>query len=247
MGNAQYRTDCIGKPTTIEESAGLKVATWNVERLKHKRELQQITDACKRISADIFVLTETDSALDLGCNSCWRSLPPHDETVTYQNTESRVALCSNYEFVRQHETFDGQTAICVELSTERGTLIVYGVVIGIYGNRHKSYMEDLPRISADIERLAAGGKRICVCGDFNCSFSDNYYYTKAGRAALEDMFSRNGLELLTRNLPECIDHIAISCGFVGASAVRVEEWNLDKTLSDHKGIVAELDFERAKR
>jgi endonuclease/exonuclease/phosphatase family metal-dependent hydrolase len=54
------------------------------------------------------------------------------------------------------------------------------------------------------------------------------------------MLAINGLELLTRKQPECIDHIAISRGFVGESAVRVEEWNYDKTLSDHKGIVAEL-------
>lgn len=219
----------------------MKIATWNVERLKHRRELPQITDACKRIAADIFVLTETDSTLDLGYKSCLKSLVPADSLVKYRDTESRVSLCTNYGFVRQHETFNGQTAICAELSTERGNLLVYGVVIGIYGNRHKNYMEDLPRISADIARLAADGKNICVCGDFNCSFSDNYYYTQAGRAALEDMISRNGLELLTRNQPECIDHIAVSRGFVGASAIRVEEWNCDKALSDHKGIAVELN------
>jgi endonuclease/exonuclease/phosphatase family metal-dependent hydrolase len=224
----------------------LRIATWNVERLKHKQELQRIAHACKRISSDIFVLTETDSALDLGYRFCWSSLPPVGEIVTYRNTESRVAICTNYEFVRRHETFNERTAICVELSTDCGNLLVYGVVIGIYGNRHKSYIEDLPLISSDIESLAADGKKLCVCGDFNCSFSDNYYYTKAGRIALEDMFTRNGIDLLTRNQPECIDHIAISRGFSGVAAVRVEEWNNDKTLSDHKGIVAELDWAKGK-
>ncbi len=214
----------------------MKIATWNVERLKHRRELPQITEMCKRIAVDIFVLTETDSALDLGYESCFRTLPPTDEGAPYQSTESRVAICTNYEYVEQWETFNEKTAICVELLTNRGSLLVYGVVIGIYGNRHKNYTEDLPRILSDIERLAAEGKHLCVIGDFNCSFSDNYYYTKAGRAALEGVLARNNLELLTRQQPECVDHIAISRNFFGDSAVNVEEWNCDKKLSDHKGV-----------
>jgi hypothetical protein len=218
----------------------MKIATWNVERLKHKRELPQIIDACKRIEADIFVCTETDSALDIGYKFCYRTLPPIGEPVPYRSIESRVAVCTNYDILNRHETFSEQTSVCVELMTERGALIVYGVVIGIYGNRHKNFIEDLQSISADIERLTATGKNLCVCGDFNCSFSDNYYHTKAGRTALEDMFSRSDLKLLTRNQPECIDHIAISRGFISVSAISIEEWNHDKELSDHKGIAVEM-------
>jgi endonuclease/exonuclease/phosphatase family metal-dependent hydrolase len=218
----------------------MKIATWNVERLKHRRKLPQIIDASQRIEADIFVFTETDFTVNLGYKSCAWTPAPSGEFVPYRSTESRVALCTNYEIVNRHETFNGQTVVCVELMTERGALLVYGVVIGIYGNRHKNFMEDLQSISADIERLTATGKNLCVCGDFNCSFSDNYYYTKAGRTALESMFSRSNLKLLTRNQPECIDHIALSRGFVGASAVIVEEWNLGKALTDHKGVAAEL-------
>jgi endonuclease/exonuclease/phosphatase family metal-dependent hydrolase len=218
----------------------MKIATWNVERLKHRRKLPQIIDACKRTEADIFVLTETDSALDLGYKSCAWTPAPSGESVPYRSTESRVALCANYEIMNRHETFNGQKAVCVELMTERGALLVYGVVIGIYGNRHKNFMEDLQQIKADIDRLAAKGKHLCVLGDFNCTFADNYYFTKYGRAALEEMLLSNNLDLLTRNQPECIDHIALSRGFVGASAVIVEEWNHDKALSDHKGIAAEL-------
>ena len=38
----------------------MRIATWNVERLKHKNELERITECCIRESADILVLTETD-------------------------------------------------------------------------------------------------------------------------------------------------------------------------------------------
>jgi endonuclease/exonuclease/phosphatase family metal-dependent hydrolase len=218
----------------------MRVATWNVERLKRRRDLSQIGEACNQAMADIFVLTETDFSLDVGFKFCSRTPPPSGEAVSYRNTESRVSICTNYEIVKQHETFDEQTAICAELSTTYGNLLVYGVVIGIYGNRHNTYMEDLLRISADISRLAADGASICVCGDFNCSFSDNYYFTKSGRITLEEMCRVNDIELLTLKQKECIDHIAISRSFLGAVEYRVAEWNADKMLSDHKGIVAEV-------
>ena len=218
----------------------MKIATWNVERLKYKRELPQIIEICNQIAADIFVLTETDSALKPNHNSCFQTLPSTDAFVPYHSSEKRVAIYTNCELVGQHETFNGQTAICAELLTDYGNLIVYGVVMGVFGNRHQNFMTDLPHILSDIERLATLGKHLCLCGDFNCSFSDNYYYTKAGRAAIEETIKKTNLELLTRNQPECIDHIAISRKFFNTSAVRVDEWNSDKKLSDHKGIFVEL-------
>jgi len=199
-----------------------------------------MTEICEQVGADIFVITETDSMLNLNYKSCFRTLPPADANVSYRSTENRVAIFTNYESVGRHETFDEQTAICVELLTDYGELLVYGVVMGVFGNRHENFMIDLPRIITDIGRLAVGGKHLCVCGDFNCSFSDNYYYTKMGRAALEEMLLINNLELLTRNQPECIDHIAVSRDFIGTQTVNVDEWNHDKKLSDHKGILVEL-------
>lgn len=37
----------------------MKIATWNVERLRHKRNLDDIIKACNRVEADVLVLTET--------------------------------------------------------------------------------------------------------------------------------------------------------------------------------------------
>jgi len=37
-----------------------------------------------------------------------------------------------------------------------------------------------------------------------------------------------------------IDHIAISEGFISNMETEIGEWNLDKKLSDHKGIYVEL-------
>jgi endonuclease/exonuclease/phosphatase family metal-dependent hydrolase len=219
----------------------MKIATWNIERLRHKSQLDSIIRNCEEISADILVLTETDSQVNLNYKHCFQTPKLIEiEPTNYKPTENRVSIYTNYDLVRHHQTYDNYTALCVGLSTERGNLLVYGTIIGIYGNRHKSFAGDLAQQLADIERLTASDKNLCVCGDFNCSFADNYYYTKFGRAAVEKSFAQNGLELLTKNQPECIDHIALSKDFVADSAVQIAEWNIDKTLSDHKGIAVEV-------
>ena len=48
------------------------------------------------------------------------------------------------------------------------------------------------------------------------------------------------MNLLTRKQRECIDHIAISQDFIANGNITVAEWNFDKALSDHKGIIADI-------
>jgi len=216
----------------------MKIATWNVERLRHKKELEEILSACERSQADILVLTETDSQVRPNYQYCFQTPSLVEiEPAAYRPTENRVSIFTNYKCLQQHTTFNKYTAICVELETEMGNLLVYGTIIGIYGNRHPSFQQDLSRQLADFRRLSASGHNLCVCGDFNCTFSDNYYYTERGRAAILQSFAENQIELLTRVRSECIDHIAITGGFLRGTSLQIEEWNLDKTLSDHKGIV----------
>ena len=95
----------------------------------------------------------------------------------------------------------------------------------------------------DIKRLSSSGA-VCVIGDYNCSFSDNYYYTKDGRAEVIGSFHEAGIKILTEKQLECIDHIAISEQFCGDADINVSEWNTDKSLSDHKGIVVEIGTKR---
>jgi hypothetical protein len=72
------------------------------------------------------------------------------------------------------------------------------------------------------------------------SFADNYYFTNNGRNELNNLFKECKLNLLTRDKTECIDHIAISENFITNMETEIGEWNLDKKLSDHKGIYVEL-------
>jgi exonuclease III len=219
----------------------MKIATWNIERLKHKASLDLIEIACEQANADILVLTETDARAMPNYKHCFQTPKLIGlEPSYYQSTENRVSIFTNYECVKQHPTYDEYSALCVEIETERGNLLVYGTIIGIYGNRHSNFEEDLAKQLADIERLSSDNQNLCVVGDFNCSFADNYYYTKSGRSTMTEAFAKNRLALLTRNTPECIDHIAISEKFVSGDTIQIEEWNIDKKLSDHKGIMVSL-------
>lgn len=216
----------------------MKIATWNVERLKHKKHLEQIQGLCDSVHTDILVLTETDSRLKPNYNFCCKTAPlTENEAVHYAITENRVSIYTNYPVVKLHQTYEPRTAVCAELKTEVGNLLVYGTIIGTLGNRHPSFVEELCWLCGDIRRLSKLSDGICVCGDFNCSFSDNYYFTHAGRTTLLDLFRDTGLTLLTERQPECIDHIALSGNMVSSKRIILEEWNMDKRLSDHKGIV----------
>lgn len=219
----------------------MRIATWNIERLKHKADSDKIYEKIYDAKADILVLTETDTRISPEYKYCYSTpLLAEIQPDYYGETENRVTIFSDYPCVRQYDTFDNRTAICVELDTPKGLLLVYGTIIGIFGNREKSFMPDLEKQMEDIRRLTAESQQICVLGDYNLTFCDNYYYTKAGRDVVNDTFKECGLKLVTRDRAECIDHIAISESFTAGSTITVDEWNYDKTLYDHKGIVADI-------
>jgi len=215
----------------------VKIATWNVERLRHKKLLDEMLHSIEDVNADILVLTETDQRLHPKYRFCYETpgLTIYQPGI-YAPTENRVSIYTNYPCVRQHSTYDENTALCVELETEKGNLIVYGTIIGVYGNRHQTFQPDLVKQMDDLRRLSKLGAAICFCGDFNCSFADNYYFTVAGRTAILNGLKDCNLSLLTKDQPECIDHIALTEDYIGNSNVRIKEWNHKKTLSDHKGI-----------
>lgn len=224
----------------------MKIATWNIERLKHIRYRDEILRECERVQADILVLTESDIQMQPAYKFCFQT-PLLEETLPdyYKPTENRVSVFTNCRCIRQHETYDEYTAICVELETEHGNLLVYGTIMGILGNRHASFQKDLVLQMEDVRHLtAAGYGPVCILGDYNLSFSDNYYFTLRGRETVLQTFSQNGIILLTHGEKECIDHIAVSESFAAGADIHIEEWNCKRVLSDHKGVAVTLSWNR---
>lgn len=231
----------------------MRIATWNIERFKHKNKLDIIHKACNDAKADILVLTETDARVAPDLPFCYHTSSLKGVEVQilyrgemvpvrYEDSENRVSIFTRYPCVKEHMTFNRYTTLCVELATEFGNLLVYGTIMGVFGNREASFQPDLEAQIEDIRRLAAMGRNVCVIGDYNMSFGDNYYYTVLGRQAVENCFKGSGMSILTSQKPQCIDHIAISDSFIsGHRVTEIKEWNCDKRLSDHKGIVVQID------
>lgn len=71
----------------------MKIATWNLERLK-KRKNQQILDRLIEIDADILVLTETSTTIQLDHYTCISTalLPADFDNLKYAPGEQRVGI-----------------------------------------------------------------------------------------------------------------------------------------------------------
>jgi hypothetical protein len=220
----------------------MEIATWNVERpTTTSNKNASIIGEIRNLNADILILTETHSIIR----------PPGyayslaSDTLTADG-ENRTTIWSKYPLGDRIRTFAPETSVCVNVQTPHGGLYVYGTVIGVFGSREKSFLPDLELQIDDWARISKLGN-ICIAGDFNISW-DSYYFTHDGRGKLSDAFKALKITNLTSEIPQNIDHVAISDSFLKA-AKRNElphTWNLEKklrkpSLSDHIGVSVKLD------
>lgn len=217
----------------------MKIATWNLERPTNQSlRLTNIQDILISLEADIIILTETNKFIDLGSeyysfNSSGLSNP------MYKEGELRSSIYSKYPSFAKIKTFNEETSICEVLDTPIGNIAVYATIIGIYGNRHPNFKTDLELQLLDFNSIGTQYP-ICIAGDFNISFCDNYYYTKEARDKLNNSFNELGLINLTDKVQNNIDHIVISQELLSVSEVNCHVWNLDKKVSDHIGVMVDL-------
>ena len=217
----------------------MRIATWNLERPTiNGKKTPAIIETLKEINADIFVLTETATFIDLGDEYIVKHTEK-DKQDYFREEERRVSIFSKYPITNELKTFRTDTSLCVSLETPKGELIIYATVIGNRGNKGYNFKEDLEEQLLDFKRLSVD-KNFCVAGDFNISFSDSYYTIKESSEKLQNTFENLSMKILTEELPENIDHIVLTDTFYGSSKPIVETWNGSKNLSDHKGIWIEI-------
>ena len=215
----------------------MKILTWNVQRLE-KKENKKILAKLYEFGADIIVLTETSSILNLGENyNCisTETLTENYDNVNYKVGEKRTTIWSKYNFINHFETFDNYTSICSEIETEFGILKVYGTIIGIFGGIGKRFESDLMGQLSDFENFEAEESN-CIIGDLNVYFTGYAYPSHYARNILNKTFEKLKMENLTSEIAENVDHIIISKEFIKNKKTKIETWNLDKKLSDHIGI-----------
>ncbi|HFG0566909.1 TPA: hypothetical protein ACGFUW_002699, partial [Flavobacterium psychrophilum] len=89
----------------------MKIVNWNVERLQ-KNKNEEIKSKLYEFGADIIVLTETSSILNLreiyNCVAT-ETLTENYDNVNYKVGENRTTIWTKYNFVNHFETFDNYT------------------------------------------------------------------------------------------------------------------------------------------
>ncbi len=219
----------------------MKIATWNLQRLKHKRKLTDIVELLLLIDADILVLTETDERIQLPRYPHQITTVPYFafNNMHYESTERAIKIYSKYPIVKQLKTFNAHTTIAVEIAVAAQHIVLYGTIMGMQGNQHKSYQTEVDKQLEDFNTLAPL-YNLCIVGDYNCSFSDNYYFSKNGREQLLQAFATNNLTITTQAATDTIDHITIANNLLTNTSISLQEFNEKKDKSDHKGIAVTL-------
>ena len=241
----------------------LRIATWNLARpirnghQKNARRLARIQE----IDADIWVLTETISTLAIdGYSSVFApSLANY-----HKEDESFTSVCSRWPIRQTLPTFDPYFAVCVEVDSSVGPMLVYGTII-TYANdqgpngtsrRWEEHRKSLAAQVADWQHLRRKfpNHSFCIAGDFNQSRDGTRWYADP-----------QSVEFLTRALDESsmqcvtemdmraaelsrtsVDHICVSQN-LGANVRRVGAWEGrtpdNCVMSDHNGVYADIDTE----
>jgi exonuclease III len=217
----------------------MKIVTWNLERLK-KNKNEIVLSKLTELDADILILTETDSQINLGEKyssiSTQNLFNGYDE-IAYKNTENRATIWTKYKIVKQHKTYDKYTSVCAEIQTDFGLLNVYGTIIGVFGGKGERFQNDMKSQSLDFENISGN---ICLAGDFNIALEGFAYPSHKARNEINETFEKLNLKCLTSEIIDNVDHIAISKSYIENRKINIEIWNEDKVLSDHIGICITL-------
>lgn len=251
----------------MNSSVKFRMATWNLERpkqngwIKNQRRLDQILD----IDADVWVLTETNAAIALGRDyeSAASCAPEY-----YEAGENLATIWSRWKIWSCIPTFDPTYAVCAEVDSPFGAMLVYGTVIpyanekGISGTakRWEEHRHSIRQHHQDWLRIQKQypNHLLCVAGDFNQSRDGSGWYEEKESvgllsAALDDLSLDCVTEenMMERGLSRAtVDHICLSKRLV-PHLVNVGAWEgttLEKgKMSDHNGVFVDMMAEVTAR
>lgn len=240
--------------------AKMRIATWNLERprknglVKNERRLDRI----RGIDADLWILTETHAAIALAGYSSVASERPDG----YREGESYASIWSRWPICQQIPTFDPRFAVCAELASPAGPMVVYGSII-TYANdpgpekisrRWEEHRKSIEAHAIDWRRLRESfpSHLFCAAGDFNQSRDGSGWYEDAQSVvrltqALEDITMQcvTELDMRANGLSRAtVDHICLSRSLVaGVSVLGAWEGHTESgdRMSDHNGVFVDID------
>ncbi|MUG98780.1 hypothetical protein F7734_43415 [Scytonema sp. UIC 10036] len=229
----------------------LRIATWNLEKPSPNgwSKNPSILEKIHEINADIWILTETNDAINPG--------EYYSQAASYSKPEwngfKRTTIWSRLPIMRNWQTYDPWTGVCAEIFTPIENLLVYGTIItyahdGVLNQEAKiweRHYESIQSHSRDWRKLNKL-LPLCVAGDFNEALSQPFSYgTPKGREMLNKGLEQSNLVCVTANneLGYNIDHICLSLKW--AKRVKnVNKWQAYKTngnpVTDHFGVFVDL-------
>ena len=239
----------------------LKIATWNLQRPKAGswKNTPKILEKIREINADIWVLTETNTAISPGDN--YTSISSTLIPDYHSQGEACSTIWSRHPATLiDLPTFDSTIAVCAEVDAPVGKFIVYGTIItwrddGVREGEAKAWERHYRSIvnhRKDWLRIAQQDLPFCVAGDFNEALHEPFAYgTPKDRELLQAALEETELVCVTakKNMGYMIDHICLSKKW--AQAVNdVNGWDKNKCLNDdgkpvtdHNGVYTELRFD----
>jgi len=240
-----------------------RIATWNLERPRRgsHRKTAQLLDRIATIDAAVWILTETNAVIDLSATHVAMASTPVEGL--HSPGENWTTIWSRYP-ARPVPTCDPDIAVCADVDSPIGPLVVYGTVLPYHADRgptgDATTWSEHYRVTAlqgaDWRRLRAAYPEhgFCVAGDLNQSRDGRrwngrqWYGTSRGRDLLsaelhevgmvcateEDLVAAGKLETRSTIDHVCLD--AASCSRVR----RVGAWEPGRgdgvRLSDHNGV-----------
>ena len=117
----------------MHEPKPVRIATWNLDHASNgKRPIELQIEQILRINPDILVLTESCQEVDLAMHGFRRFSCAKNE---YGKFCSEILIGPRVRLETQLNTFDETTAVCIQVETPVGEMIVYGTIITYHGDQ----------------------------------------------------------------------------------------------------------------
>jgi hypothetical protein len=239
----------------------LRIATWNLDRsgIRRKSRIQPQLDKICEINADLWVLTETHSAIAL---PGYESLASERDPEYHEEGESCVTIWSRWPL---REISASILTVCGEfqLPFSSAKMLAYGTIIpwrddGVREGaaqpweRHREAVKQQTKEWLKL-RTQYPEHVLCVAGDFNENLAETRGYGVAdAKLAIKHGLESASMRCLTQdnlrappfNLSRAtVDHICVSNNL--HATVRVEAWEgtiSGMKLSDHNGVLVDLEI-----
>ncbi|MDD2721942.1 MAG: endonuclease/exonuclease/phosphatase family protein [Gallionella sp.] len=246
----------------------MRVATWNLDHASNgNRPIELQISRIMELAPDILVLTETCEQVALTRHG-YEFVASHKNG--YGKYDAMIWTKPPIKIIPKiHSTSDAESAVCAQLSTPLGELMVYGTIIPYHGYKGKAgtsaawqeHYNAIERQGSDWTRIGQEARLpLIVAGDFNQTRdgSSRTYGTKYGRLLLSEQLDKSGLACITtENFADNgklkkdpakdrarnnVDHICVTANVFEVAAVGAWDHFTDEGvyLSDHNGVYVDL-------